>query len=246
MTSTDALLEAAAEAIVFAHEADMPALPTALIANSLERTAALAAAALNDGHDAPRSTRLRLAAAGLSFCASHGVATALTKPHEVPTIRRARAIATPFLLGLAAGITVLWALQTTPSPPTAADQLARLLHDDATTVRVGWQGGPSALRGDVLGEVVWNQARQEGYLTFRGLPPLGPDQRFQLWIVDDTREGAPVDGGLFAIADPRAETVVPVQARLPIGKPAAFVVTVEPRAGVVVSKQEHIVAIAGL
>ncbi|MBX3462885.1 MAG: anti-sigma factor, partial [Planctomycetes bacterium] len=130
------------------------------------------------------------------------------------------------------------------APP--AERRAALLASGQALVRWSWQPGPSPLRGEPHGEVVWSTARQEGYLTFRGLPPLDPEHRFQLWIVDGQREGAPVDGGVFAIEDPSRETVVPVHAALPIGRPAAFVVTVEDKAGVVVSKQEHVVALAGL
>jgi len=39
---------------------------------------------------------------------------------------------------------------------------------------------------------------------------------------------------------------VPVQAKLPIGRAAAFVVTLEGKDGAVVSKQEHVVAVARL
>jgi hypothetical protein len=113
-------------------------------------------------------------------------------------------------------------------------------------VRIAWKSGPSPFAGTVRGDVVWSQDRQVGYLRFTGLPPLAPGHRFQLWVVDGERTGAPVDGGLFSIADATAETVVPVHTTLPIGKPAAFVVTVEDARGVVVSGQEHVVAIAGL
>jgi hypothetical protein len=98
----------------------------------------------------------------------------------------------------------------------------------------------------VSGDVVWDDASQLGFLTFEGLPPLDDEHRFQLWIVDGQRQGAPIDGGLFAIGKADEPTVVAITAKLPVGRAAAFVVTVEAKAGVVVSAQEHVVAVAGL
>ena len=109
-----------------------------------------------------------------------------------------------------------------------------------------WTRGPSELSGAVKGDVVWRQEQQDGWLTFRDLPVLPEDQAYQLWIVDAERDGAPVDGGVFTIASPDQETLIPILARLRVGSPKAFVVTVEERHGVVVSKQEHVVAIASL
>jgi hypothetical protein len=122
----------------------------------------------------------------------------------------------------------------------------QVLASEQNAVRIEWKPGPSPLHGSVAGDVVWSPERQDGWLTFRGLPKLDPDHAYQLWIVDRRREGAPVDGGLFTIEDPAEETLVPIHAKLPIGSPVAFVITVEDKTGAVVSKREHVVAIAGL
>jgi hypothetical protein len=140
----------------------------------------------------------------------------------------------------------LWfALRPAAAPGRPATEQRASIVADAGTTTLAWKRGPSPMSGGVEGDVVWSGARQEGWLRFRGLPPLDPDHRYQLWIVDAQREGAPVDGGLFAIGDAASETLVPVRAALPIGDAKAFVVTVESRRGVVVSAQEHVVAIAG-
>lgn len=243
MTEVDVRMEALAEAVVFAHEVDAPALPTDDARSfAFERTAAIAAAGLAHPSEPPAALRTRLAAAGLQFCAQRDEGSPPTR-----TLRLAprTGVVLAFVCGLAAGVLWLLLLGTggAAHAPTSERRAALLAEPGA--VQLPWKTGPSPLSGSVQGDVVWNDARQEGYLTFRGLPPLDDEHRFQLWIVDGTREGAPVDGGLFAITDAAAETIVPVQARLPIGRPAAFVVTVEPRAGVVVSRQEHVVAIAG-
>ncbi len=255
----DPRLEALAEAVVFAHEATavLPSDADALAVLPLEHAAALATAALADRPATPQHLQNRLAAAGLAFCAEQ------RRTSGQPTVAGPRAIAREpagrlaaarspigtFLVGLAAGIALWFTLSSVLSShpqPTLSEQRADLLGTDPKAVRVPWKAGSSPKSGNVAGEVVWSQARQQGFLSFRGLPPLDADHRFQLWIVDGDREGDPVDGGVFAVADATAETVVPVHATLPIGKPVAFVVTVETKAGVVVSKQEHVVAIAGL
>lgn len=258
MSSSEARLETLAETVVFAHDPDaagLPARPDPTEA-SLESAAALAAAALAGNPQTPAHLRERLAAAGLAFCAERQAGRAPRRAQPAGAGVQAAAFLTPFpvsprragALGFVTGLAAaaaLWLLLRAAGAG-AEDAMVDLFAADQGALRVEWKGGPSPLRGEVRGEVVWNQARQEGYLRFRGLPPLDADHRFQLWIVDGSREGAPVDGGLFEIADATSETVVPVRAKLKVGKPAAFVVTVEGRDGVVVSKQEHVVAIAGL
>ena len=124
-----------------------------------------------------------------------------------------------------------------------AEQRAELLRETGA-LQLDWSAGPSPRSGTVTGDVVWSHGRQEGYMTFAGLPPLDREHRFQLWIVDGDRQGAPVDGGLFTIARATEQTIVPMAASLPIGNAAGFVVTIEAWNGAVVSEQEHVVATA--
>ncbi len=243
MSEPDPHLEALAEAIVFAHEADAPRPGPGLGVFALERTAALAAAAFAGPAAVPERLQRRLAAAGLAFCAERRRELAHDAPRTAPR-GSGRGIPT-FLLGVAAGIVVWFVLR--PDAEVPIERHRDTLLATPSAVRMPWKAGPSPLRGQVEGDVVWSHDAQQGFLRFRGLPPLDEDHRFQLWIVDGNRSGAPpVDGGLFAVADAAVDTIVPIRAALPIGAAKAFVVTVEPRGGVVVSKQEHVVAIAGL
>lgn len=264
----ETLLESAAEAVVFAHEPDAAPLPAAAAGmplrdlTSLERTAALAAAALAFGsartvvdQPAPVSLQQRLAAAGLGYCADQRRRFAAHPPGFTTTLPRRRplALVTSFTLGAAAAGLALWLGLLRPQAATMQQQAvslrdlrAQVLASEQNAVRIDWKPGPSPLTGNPQGDVVWSPTRQDGWLTFRGLPKLDPDRAYQLWIVDQRREGAPVDGGVFTIDDPATETLVPIRAKLPIGSPVAFVITIEHKAGVVVSKKEHIVAIAGL
>ena len=86
---------------------------------------------------------------------------------------------------------------------------------------------------------------QKGFMRFVGLAVNDPKQlQYQLWIFDKHRDQAfPVDGGVFDIT-PSGEVIVPISAKLPVGEPTLFAVTVEKPGGVVVSKRERIVVTA--
>lgn len=97
------------------------------------------------------------------------------------------------------------------------------------------------------GRITWSDARNEGYMTFRGLAPNDPRvAQYQLWIfrgTDLASEPYPVDGGVFDVVAGE-EVVVPIEAKLAVGRAATFVVTVEPPGGVVVSDRSKLVALA--
>lgn len=82
-------------------------------------------------------------------------------------------------------------------------------------------------------------------MRFEGLAHNDPSQfQYQLWIFDDSRDDAhPVDGGVFDVPS-SGEVLVPISAKLKVGKAKLFAVTVERPGGVVVSKRERIVLTA--
>jgi hypothetical protein len=97
------------------------------------------------------------------------------------------------------------------------------------------------------GEVVWSDGKQEGYMTLSGIPANDPGQyQYQLWIVDPDRDALPVDGGVFDVPAGEGKVVIPIDSKLAVRKPAAFVITREKPGGVVKSAQEVVVAIAKL
>jgi hypothetical protein len=104
-------------------------------------------------------------------------------------------------------------------------------------------GALADFRG-MTGKVIWSDAVQEGYMTLTNLPVNDPAvKQYQLWIVDPKRDEKPVDGGVFNI--PATGTVVvPIRNPLAVKDPQAFVITMEQPGGVVVSKQQVVVAIA--
>ncbi|MEZ5346400.1 MAG: anti-sigma factor [Pyrinomonadaceae bacterium] len=94
------------------------------------------------------------------------------------------------------------------------------------------------------GEIVWSDAEQAGFMTFKGLPVNDKSKEtYQLWIFDETQdEKTPVDGGVFDINE-NGEVIIPIDAKLNVKNPKMFAVTVEKPGGVVVSKREKIVAL---
>lgn len=242
----------------------------------LERIAAIAAAASAGPATPPAALSARLAADALRHCAAvqrsregspvrrvtlvddraepDGRGSVATETPAMPA-DQAPGFTTPrpgalgpllaFAVGaLAAGLLV-WISLTGSYETSLAELRAQVLASDPSVRQKPWSPGPSELRGDVAGDVVWSQDRQDGWLTLRNLPALPADKAYQLWIVDGERTGDPVDGGVFRVDD-SGETIVAIDAKLPIGQPKMFVITVEDRRGVVVSDQQHVVAIASL
>jgi anti-sigma-K factor RskA len=103
--------------------------------------------------------------------------------------------------------------------------------------------GTDAYAG-MSGRVVWSDKFQEGYMELTNLAVNDPSRnQYQLWIVDPGRAKQPVDGGVFDI-DSSGTVRVPIDAKLAVRKPQAFVITLEKPGGVVVSEQETVVAIS--
>ncbi|MET0658019.1 MAG: anti-sigma factor [Steroidobacteraceae bacterium] len=133
--------------------------------------------------------------------------------------------------------------QTTPDP---TQQREHLLQQQGT-LKAAWSTGPAGPQ-PVQGDVVFDPVTQRGFLRFRGLPANDPRrEQYQLWIADTSRSyPEPVDGGVFDVATtaPNGDVIIPFHAKLPVGSPAAFVITAEKPGGVVVSRQEKVLALA--
>jgi len=119
-----------------------------------------------------------------------------------------------------------------------------LIQDDSDTQRLEFASASDPYKG-LSGEVIWNDEKQEGYMSLENLAVNDPTQnQYQLWIVDPERDELPVDGGVFDITEKDGKQIIPIRNALAINKPVAFVITLEQPGGVVKSKQEVVVALA--
>jgi hypothetical protein len=119
-----------------------------------------------------------------------------------------------------------------------------LIQGESDTQRLEFASASDPYNG-ISGEVIWNDKKQEGYMSLENLAVNDPTQnQYQLWIVDPERDELPVDGGVFDITQKDGKQIIPIRNALAINKPVAFVITLEQPGGVVKSKQEIVVALA--
>lgn len=148
----------------------------------------------------------------------------------------------------AAAAIALFALNVdrTPSELDPVQAKTELLASATDVIEVPWEGTADPSGEGAAGNVVWSESEQKGYMTIRGLAVNDPTvEQYQLWIFDATRDDRyPVDGGVFDIPEGADEIVIPIDAKIDVGQPVLFAVTVEEPGGVVVSGRERIV-IAG-
>ena len=138
----------------------------------------------------------------------------------------------------------LLVLRDSATGPAPADRRDALVKEAADLRRIAFAGTGGSY-ASVAGEVLWSDARQEGYMVLSNLPANDPAKKqYQLWIVDPARDEIPVDGGVFDIPAGGGPVVIPVDAKLAVKNPAAFVITLEQPGGVVRSKQEVVAAVA--
>lgn len=132
----------------------------------------------------------------------------------------------------------------TPQPELSLEQKReQLLASGIDTVKIPLTNPKN--EQEIVGDMVWSNAEQKGYAHFTNLPVNDAAQEtYQLWIVDETRDAkTPLSGGVFNVSK-NGEVIVPVSAQLEVRKPKMIAVTVEKPGGVVVSKQEKVVALA--
>ena len=145
---------------------------------------------------------------------------------------------------------ILWSARSPalmPSQSSLRSARASLISSAPDLVRVAWTPTEDpAASGGVVGEVVWSDALDRGYMSFKGLAPNDASEaQYQLWVFDESRSADhPVDGGVFDIPAGEGETIIPIDARLPIEKATLFAVTVERPGGVVVSTRERLPVLA--
>ena len=94
-----------------------------------------------------------------------------------------------------------------------------------------------------MGELLWSDSQQKGFVSLSGLEINDPDQfQYQVWIID-AKQKYPVTGGVFNVADQKG-AVIRLRPNLKIKKAVEFMVTQERPGGVVTASRENIVAVA--
>lgn len=133
----------------------------------------------------------------------------------------------------------------TPAPPSLAEQRQQLLATAPDAVRSSWTDFNPKKPYNVQGDVVWSNSLQKGYIRFQNLPVNDKTREtYQLWIFDANQNAkTPVDGGVFDVNE-NGEVIVPIDAKIQVGKPTMFAVTAEKPGGVVVSELGKVMAVA--
>jgi len=140
---------------------------------------------------------------------------------------------------------IVYVTPPVPRPPTLGEERAKFLADHQDIQKLDWTATADPAARGASGDVVWSQSAQRGYMRFIGIVRNDRQKfQYQLWIFDKERDARyPVDGGVFDVSA-AGEVIVPINARLPIGRPTLFAVTVEAPGGVVVSARKRIVVTA--
>jgi len=127
---------------------------------------------------------------------------------------------------------------------TVAQERERFMESGVEMIKAPVTNGPMKDMPEISGDVVWSDAKQEGYLRLRGLPMNDKaKQQYQLWIFDKTQSNkTPISGGVFDVSD-TGEVIVPIKAMLKAQNPTMFAVTVEKPGGVMVTKGDTIAAL---
>ncbi len=114
------------------------------------------------------------------------------------------------------------AVQHETAPPRAEDALSKL--------RIATLISQGAIAQGSIGIVAWDGTKQRGVLTLERLPPPGPAQDYQLWIIDP-EYAKPVSGGLVHVDD-NGNARLTFTVTVPIHAADKFAVSRERKGGV--------------
>jgi anti-sigma-K factor RskA len=197
----------------------------------------------------PEALRAQISAAGQAWVRAPAPATsrpAAPAPVEPETPRATVIPLAGWVVAAAALVLAVlgWLPRDLRPPPSPVDHARAYatLREQPGVVNPAWEA--TELAPDAAGDVAWSQGAQQGFLHIQGLAPNDPRvEQYQLWILDG-EQAHPIDGGVFDLRGD--EEWVPIEAKLPVGRPTAFAVTLEKPGGVVVSDQERVVLLAKL
>jgi hypothetical protein len=218
---------------------------------SLASTAALLELSLlkpQDWQPMPRGAQRRLVKAGRGWAqATSSVLRApelMDSPSAVMSRGATRLVwkAGPWLV--AAACLILSAIAVYNWSPWTQPDIVQVVNRDPEREILRWADWDNPEVKGVMGEAVWCEGRQQGYMRFVNLPANDPaKEQYQLWIVDGRGMGQRISGAIFD-ADPDGETIVPIQPGIPVKGAKLFAVTIEPPGGTWVSDMSRRVTVA--
>jgi anti-sigma-K factor RskA len=124
---------------------------------------------------------------------------------------------------------------------TAAERRTALLaRADARTLSIAGTQDPAG--ANAIGDVVWSEASDEGYLRVRGLAANdGSREQYQLWVFDERLpNGGPMPAGVFDVPAGGGEIVIPITPALSVSNAKAFAVSVERPGGAPTPNMERV------
>ena len=156
--------------------------------------------------------------------------TPLEQPRREPRWWLMAAAALAVILG--AGIIAVLLLHEEDEPPPVTPGMgngASLYTELAEQDGALWYDVmPTELDPDVSGALVVSPEGDRAVIRLEDLPPLSPDEVFQLWLVD--ADGQRIDGGLFRQSEDDA-TYIEVPLAAPIDRYLRFGASLEPAGG---------------
>ncbi|MGE0144812.1 MAG: anti-sigma factor [Planctomycetota bacterium] len=253
-----AAFERASAAVVASlHQASFEPIPASLSARLARDASAFVASRRSSGASPTESSPPSSSRAAISRPQrSASVPTSSTRTSSTPSSstpnpaigngRNVRGVVLPWFVAAAACVVAAVLLMRDPGQAAVAPiaDVARFVADHPDLERRRFELG-------CQGEVLWSPRDNTGVLELRDLPSNDPKQfQYQLWIFDESQDkSTPVDGGVFDVpANAAGPVVIPIDAKLRVGKAFAFAITKEQPGGVVVSakRPEQIVAAVGL
>jgi hypothetical protein len=242
-------LAAAELSIALAQSDPEPAMPATLRYKldllATEHIASMRARHQETSTSAMKFQRIPSLPGGWGSASEPATAPALIPTRWQPFVRTLATLAAAACIAMGVGI---FYYSVSQSPSAKREAMASKAGSTEGVVRwawAAWSKDADSRASRAAGDVVWDTQEQGGYMTFAGLPPIDSSKEvYQLWIIDADRPGEhPVDGGTF-VAQGDGTVIVPFHARIKVGKPAAFAVTIEKPGGVVVSDQKRKLTIA--
>ncbi|HEX3101061.1 MAG TPA: anti-sigma factor, partial [Pyrinomonadaceae bacterium] len=90
---------------------------------------------------------------------------------------------------------------TTPRTMTPAELRDQMMNAATDTIKAAFTVGNMKELTQVVGDVVWSDDKQTGYMRVQGLPVNDASKAtYQLWIFDKTQDKeTPIDGGTFDV-----------------------------------------------